>query len=92
MPTPSITTTEAIMRLRLMPKSTLLVTYMRRPLDAMRPNSSRLTPPMTGEGMERMSAASLGHRPPTTSAKPAAYQKTCVEYTRVTLMTPMFSA
>ena len=47
---------------------------------------------MTGLGMELMSAASLGHRPPTTSANPPAYQKIWVEYTRVTLMTPMFSA
>ena len=58
----------SIMRLRFTSKSTPLDTSMRRPLEAMRPNSSRHTPPMTGLGMELMSAASLGHRPPTMSA------------------------
>ena len=85
-------TTDAIMRLRLTSKSTLLETSMRRPFEAMRPKSKRHTPPMTGLGMDWMSAANLGQNPPITSAKPPAYQKICVEYTRVTLMTPMFSA
>ena len=79
MPTPRIMTIEAIMRLRLAPKSTLLVTNILRPFEAISPKSRRLTPPMTGDGMERMSAASLGQKPPTTNANPAAYQKTCVE-------------
>ena len=78
MPTPRMMTTEAIMRLRFSSKLTLFVTSMRRPLEAMRPNMSRLTPPMTGVGIELMKAATLGQKPPTTSAKPAAYQKTCV--------------
>ena len=78
MPTPMMMVTEAIMRLRFSEKSTWLLTSIERPLEAMRPNSSRLTPPMTGTGMVLMSAASLGQKPPTISAKPAAYQKTCV--------------
>ena len=79
MPTPRMITTEAIIRLRLTSKSTRLETSMRRPFEAMRPKSSRLTPPMTGLGIDWMSAASLGQKPPTTKANPAAYQKICVE-------------
>ena len=52
---------------------------MRRPLEAIRPKSSSDTPPMTGLGMDWMRAASLGQKPPTTRAKPAAYQKIWVE-------------
>ena len=61
-------------------------------LHAIRPNMTTETPPITGSGIVPTSAPTFGQKPPTRNAVTAAYQKTWVEYTRVTLMTPMFSA
>ncbi len=51
--------TEAINILRFSPKSILSSTKIFRPLDAMVPNSKNEIPPITGIGIDSMTAATL---------------------------------
>src|SRR5699024_11955942 len=63
---------------------------IRIPLAAMIPNNSKEMPPMTGEGMDEMSAANLPQND-RNIAMIAANPMIHVEYTLVIANTPMFS-
>ena len=58
-PIPTTKTTEAITRLRLSAKLTLLSTNMRKPLEAIIQNNRMDTPPITGVGIDETKAVNL---------------------------------
>src|SRR5690606_10262497 len=89
-PMPTTRMTEAMTRLRLSEKSIWLSTSVRTPDDAMMPNRTMATPPMTGAGMDWMSAPSLGMND-RAMARAAAKAMTRTANTRVMAITPTFS-
>src|SRR5690606_30602328 len=89
-PIPMPSTTEAMMRFRLSPKSMPLSTRVRMPDEAMMPKRTRLMPPITGVGLVWRNAPSLGTKA-SRIAKTAARRITAVLYTRVMARTPTFS-
>ena len=75
---PSTSVMAAVSRLAGSVKSTLLSTQILAPAMVMRPNTTMLTPPITGSGMAWMKAPNLGLKP-STSAISAATMNTAVE-------------
>ena len=77
-PVPMISVIAATIRFLFCEKSTLLSTQILAPATAIRPNTTMLTPPITGSGMAWISAPNLGLKP-STSAITAATTNTAVE-------------
>ena len=77
-PVPSTSVIAATIRLPVSLKSTLLRTQMLAPETAIRPNTTMLTPPITGSGMAWITAPNLGLKP-SSRAITAAATNTAVE-------------
>jgi hypothetical protein len=90
-PAPAVSATATVIRLRASEKSTRFSTQMRPAVAAMRPKTTSASPPITGPGKVKIKAPNFGEKPSRSATQPAT-TKTRVEKTRVTAITPMFSA
>ena len=79
MPIAAIAGPPKMMRLRESVMSTACSTSIFRALQAISPNITMDTPPITGSGIVPTNAPNLGQNPPTMNAATAAYQNTWVE-------------
>ena len=62
-PAPAVSATATVIRFLGFEKSTLFYTQMRPAMAAINPNSTIDKPPMTGPGIETMSAPNFGTKP-----------------------------
>ena len=89
-PRPQTRMTAAMMRLRLLVKSTLFSTRLRMPMAEIMPYRMKEMPPMMAEGMAPMKLDTTGKKE-ITIAKMAARRMTRGSYTRDRARTPVFS-